>query len=75
MMPELRERAAGRGNSRAFSAGIKTELKWVLQFLKPAIPTTLVIGEARPLLQMLTDASLEQNDMVAGLGGVLVNGD
>ena len=53
---------------------IESELVWVIDYLRAAVPRTLHAKETRPPLVVFTDASLECDDTAAAIGGVMYDG-
>ena len=72
--PNFRRRALGHDNMSLLHEQVIAELRWVVEFLRAAAPRTLRAKDTRKPLLIFTDASLEDNDMKASIGGVMYDG-
>ena len=75
MLPDLKRRALHGSLGAASNADLMRELNWMLRFLRTSVPRRVISGDTRPPLVILTDASLEEEAGVAGIGAVMLNAD
>ena len=73
-MPGFRRRALGDDNMSLLHEQVIAELRWVVEFLRAAAPRTLQAKDTRRPLLVFTDASLEDNDANASIGGMMYDG-
>jgi hypothetical protein len=73
MLPTFKKRCPGLLPGNHVPSEMICVLQFILQFLKEAIPRTLIAHETRPPLLVFTDAALEGNDAFGSVGGVLID--
>ena len=71
MMPVFKSRSLGLLQGSWIPPEMRSELEFIVQFIKTAIPRTLLAKDERLPLLIFTDAALEDNDSRAAVGAVM----